>query len=177
MSMLSLGVRGLRCQAPKRTVVAMASPRLRAMPAREVKNLLQSEAGAGVVVLDVRDYDFEGGHIRGCINRPAASFDKDADVDKFIDTELGPGVKTVVVHCALSQVRGPYTAQRLLSRIQKRSAAGSQSPEVVVMSRGWLGAAQIMAEDEDLTCTCQDASCYRQHAVQMLGGEDDTNIL
>ncbi|KFM22925.1 hypothetical protein F751_6434 [Auxenochlorella protothecoides] len=71
-----------------------------------------SEAGAGVVVLDVRDYDFEGGHIRGCINRPAASFDKDADVDKFIDTELGPGVKTVVVHCALSQVRGPYTAQR-----------------------------------------------------------------
>lgn len=71
----------------------------------------------------------------------------------------------------------PLPSRRLLSRIQKRSAAGSQSPEVVVMSRGWLGAAQIMAEDEDLTCTCQDASCYRQHAVQMLGGEDDANIL
>lgn len=64
------------------------------------------------MVLDVRDYDFAGGHIKGCINQPAADFEDDTDVDKFIDQQLTPDVKTVIVHCALSQVRGPYCANR-----------------------------------------------------------------
>lgn len=65
-----------------------------------------------MLVVDVRDSDFEGGHIRGCLNRPAFNFDRDADVDEFIDHELTPGIKTVIMHCALSQVRGPHCAQR-----------------------------------------------------------------
>lgn len=72
----------------------------------------RSEARPSVLVVDVRDSDFEGGHIRGCLNRPALNFDQDADVDEFIDRELKPGIKTVVMHCALSQVRGPHCAQR-----------------------------------------------------------------
>ncbi|KAK2079244.1 hypothetical protein QBZ16_002935 [Prototheca wickerhamii] len=110
------------------------------------------------MVLDVRDYDFAGGHIRGCLNRPASEFERDADVDAFIERELKPGVQTVVVHCALSQVRGPYCANRLRSRIA--SAGRAQPPQVVVMSRGFLGAAPIMRDgDENLVCVCQDASC------------------
>ena len=81
------------------------------MPARHSRVSRRERPGTWMV-LDVRDYDFAGGHIRGCLNRPASEFERDADVDAFIERELKPDVQTVVVHCALSQVRGPYCANR-----------------------------------------------------------------
>ena len=55
-----------------------------------------------VAVVDVRDADYEGGHITGAIHSPSATF-----LDGGIETlrEKVKDKKTVVFHCALSQVR------------------------------------------------------------------------
>ena len=64
-----------------------------------------------VAVVDVRDEDFYGGHIKGSLNIPAGEFNEDAGVDNAID-QLPKAVNTCVVHCMLSQVRGPRSAGR-----------------------------------------------------------------
>jgi Rhodanese-like domain len=57
--------------------------------------------------------DFLGGHIKGAVN---VSSDKFADDDDVADTIAeyvdGKGKNTVIVHCALSQQRGPFCAER-----------------------------------------------------------------
>jgi rhodanese-related sulfurtransferase len=60
-----------------------------------------------VAVVDVRDDDHEGGHIKGCIHSPSTSFLSGVDQlrEKLKDTPV------VVFHCALSQVRGPKAAR------------------------------------------------------------------
>lgn len=58
--------------------------------------------GNQLAVVDVRDDDYEGGHIKGCIHSPSASFlngGVDALREKLKNTPV------VVFHCALSQVR------------------------------------------------------------------------
>ncbi|KAK5015783.1 Rhodanese-like domain-containing protein [Cryomyces antarcticus] len=59
-------------------------------------------------VVDVRDSDYIGGHIRGCMNVPSSELDYRIPelVRKLKDKD------TVVFHCALSQQRGPSAALR-----------------------------------------------------------------
>src|SRR5579871_1895556 len=59
-----------------------------------------------LAIVDVRDSDYIGGHIRGCINVPSPSLDWKMPelVRQLKDKE------TVVFHCALSQQRGPSAA-------------------------------------------------------------------
>jgi hypothetical protein len=57
--------------------------------------------------------DFLGGHISGAVNVSSDKFADDDDVANTIAEHLdGKGVETVIVHCALSQVRGPFCADR-----------------------------------------------------------------
>lgn len=79
----------------------------------QVKALLEDPSG-GVMVLDVRDDDFLGdGHIKNCINIPSYQLSDQAALDTFIEKRLIPSkVHTLVVHCYLSQQRGPLTARR-----------------------------------------------------------------
>lgn len=53
--------------------------------------------------------DFEGGHIKGAINLDSYQFSDDAAVDDLIDNKLIHKTR-VVVHCMLSQQRGPRYA-------------------------------------------------------------------
>jgi Cdc25 family phosphatase len=65
---------------------------------------------ASLAIIDVRDSDYIGGHIRGCTNVPSPSLD-------YRLPELVRSLKdkeTVVFHCALSQQRGPGAALRYL---------------------------------------------------------------
>ncbi|KAL4448084.1 hypothetical protein ABPG75_005303 [Micractinium tetrahymenae] len=101
-------------------------------PAR-VKAMLRGAECGKLLVLDVRDSDFAGGHIKGAENIPAARFDGDEMVDQII-ARFCQDVEVVVVHCYLSQQRGPYCAQRLAERLE---AQGCTSPEVCVMAGGW----------------------------------------
>lgn len=55
--------------------------------------------------------DFLGGNIKGAVNVSSDKFNDDDDVEETIREHL-PGKETVIVHCALSQVRGPFAADR-----------------------------------------------------------------
>lgn len=55
--------------------------------------------------------DFLGGHIRGAVNISSDKWEDDDDVENTIREHL-PGKDTVILHCALSQVRGPFCADR-----------------------------------------------------------------
>lgn len=63
--------------------------------------------GKDFVVVDVRDDDHKGGHIRGAIHSPSSQFSD--DVDSLIRKTRG--VPVVVFHCMLSQSRGPKAAR------------------------------------------------------------------
>lgn len=55
--------------------------------------------------------DFEGGHIRGCLNIPADDFDSDEQIDAIIDSHCA-NKDLIILHCMLSQQRGPFCALR-----------------------------------------------------------------
>ncbi|EFN57375.1 hypothetical protein CHLNCDRAFT_142765 [Chlorella variabilis] len=113
-------------------------------PAR-VKALLRGAEGGEdkVLVIDVRDSDFAGGHIRGAVNIAAETFCDDNRVDELV--ALCQGMDTVVLHCFLSQQRGPFCAQRLAERMEE---AGGAHPEVCVMAGGWRRFRRELKEDD-----------------------------
>lgn len=90
--------------------------------------------------------DFVGGHIKGAINIPAEEFANDAAVDDLIDVQLA-GKSRVVLHCMLSQQRGPRCAARLAQRLQDR---GLTQPSVLVMSGGWSRFSRLYGDNADL---------------------------
>ncbi|KAM3470885.1 hypothetical protein MY5147_006139 [Beauveria neobassiana] len=99
-------------------------------------------------IIDVRDDDYLGGHIRGGIH--AAS----EQLDALMPTLLRrlEGKRTVVFHCALSQQRGPSAALRYLRERTATSSSGESSQqEVLVLDRGFEGWRQVYGEDERLT--------------------------
>ncbi|GFH11383.1 rhodanese domain-containing protein [Haematococcus lacustris] len=102
---------------------------------------------ASTLVLDVRDDDRAGGHIKGSVHLPSSTLD-DSQLDKVITQHLAAQQPpAVVVHCMLSQQRGLRAAQRLASRLaelkldtpvlvleggyKKFSAAASSAPHLI----------------------------------------------
>ena len=53
--------------------------------------------------------DYFDGHIKGAKQVPSGRFRDPDEVDKVIDT-IPEGIGTIVVHCQLSQIRGPKCA-------------------------------------------------------------------
>lgn len=89
-----------------REISAMASHTLPAKVSAETLHKWLSSSNPPAVV-DVRDSDRFGGHIRNSINAPSTSFTK--DLDKLSDQLREEEV--VVFHCQLSQQRGPHCAK------------------------------------------------------------------
>jgi rhodanese-related sulfurtransferase len=86
--------------------------------------LTSSPSDPSLAIIDVRDSDYIGGHIRGCTNVPSPSLD-------YRLPELVRSLRdkqTVVFHCALSQQRGPGAALRYL---RERERLGLLDEEVV----------------------------------------------
>lgn len=100
-------------------------------------------------VVDVRDLDYVGGHIRGCLHYPAAEFE--ARLPELQQELLDRGVTDVVFHCALSQVRGPLCTLKFL----RANAAGSDDRlkvlRVFVLKGGFTRWQQEYGEDEAVT--------------------------
>ncbi|KAF7198626.1 CDC25-like phosphatase YCH1, partial [Pseudocercospora fuligena] len=109
---------------------------------------LVREQNAGLAVIDVRDSDYIGGHIRGCQNVPTATHD-------YRIPELVRTLKdkdTVVFHCALSQQRGPSSALKYLrerERLQGKDAEEKQ--KVYVLDGGFSKWQEDYGGDKELT--------------------------
>lgn len=78
-----------------------------------LSSLLLSPESSKVAIVDVRDNDHVGGHIRSSIHVPSVTFNHriTETVDALADKEI------VVFHCSLSQQRGPGAA---LSYLRER---------------------------------------------------------
>ncbi|KAF2125036.1 Rhodanese-like protein [Dothidotthia symphoricarpi CBS 119687] len=107
---------------------------------------------ANTAVIDVRDGDHIGGHIRGSTWVPSSQLDyKTPDLIRTLrDKEV------VVFHCALSQQRGPSAALRYLRERERLIGGGGEGKEgkeqKVLVLRGGFGEWQEKyGEDERLT--------------------------
>ncbi|KAI9710332.1 MAG: hypothetical protein M1820_002827 [Bogoriella megaspora] len=117
------------------------------------------------VVVDVRDSDHVGGHVRGSLHVPSTSLDYRVPelVRSFKDKD------SVIFHCSLSQQRGPSAALRY-ARERKRllgidlgdehvgqegtdkeqGTAGTQQ-KIYVLDGGFVSWQEKFGEDEKLT--------------------------
>ncbi|EJD50542.1 Rhodanese-like protein, partial [Auricularia subglabra TFB-10046 SS5] len=93
--------------------------------------VLSKTARKDYAVVDVRDDDREGGHIKGSVHSPSYLF-LDA-VDKLVEEHKD--ASTVVFHCALSQQRGPKAARIYAETLNARYPDTKQ--EVVVLRGGF----------------------------------------
>ncbi|KAF0720788.1 Aste57867_67 [Aphanomyces stellatus] len=86
----------------------MAAIQVERITARELAAILKNPAEKNNVrIIDVRDDDFQGGHIRGAINLPEDHFQDDDEVDNIV--EEFKDVPTVVFHCMMRQAHASPT--------------------------------------------------------------------
>lgn len=81
----------------------------------------RTQAPSSIAVVDVRDDDYEGGHIVGAIHAPSGTFL--TRVDSLVGKEL-QDYERVVFHCSLSQQRGPKSARIYRETRDAAQAAG-----------------------------------------------------
>mmetsp|Transcript_13861 Transcript_13861/g.24286 ORF Transcript_13861/g.24286 Transcript_13861/m.24286 type:complete len:145 (-) Transcript_13861:456-890(-) len=116
------------------------------------------------LVLDVRDEGFEEGHVSGAVNVASAEFTQPGAAEAFQEKHLKPeaGVQRVVVHCMLSQIRGPRCANHLAALFTRQAAAsvgaGAPVPEVIVLSGGWAQWSHEYEADADKDLIFQPSS-------------------
>ena len=83
---------------------------LKRMSREQLSSLLLSPDASKVAVIDVRDDDHVGGHIKSSTHVPSSSLDH--RIPEIVRTMAGKDF--VVFHCALSQQRGPAAALRYM---------------------------------------------------------------
>jgi len=101
----------------------------------EVVALLRDKTktpGKDFVIVDVREVDFKYGNIPSAINIHAA--DMLEAPEKQLDKILENKPQTVIFHCALSQVRGPKSANAFAQALKN---VPGPKPDVVVLRGGF----------------------------------------
>lgn len=91
----------------------------------ELAQRLRTPSPSSLAIIDVRDSDHIGGHIRSSTHVPSSSLD--FKIPELIRTLRDK--ETVVFHCALSQQRGPSAALRYIrerDRILGREGGGKR---------------------------------------------------
>ncbi|KAI1086500.1 Rhodanese-like protein [Rostrohypoxylon terebratum] len=119
----------------------------------------QPSSDGPIAIVDVRDDDHIGGHIKSSLHFPSGSLDATMPtlLRKLADKDI------VVFHCALSQQRGPSAALRYLR--EKEAAVGKipvekkaedegksgKQQQVYVLDKGFVGWQEVYGPDERLT--------------------------
>lgn len=111
------------------------------MDSQELARLLR--AGESVTVVDVRDTDRAGGHVKGSRHIPAADMMENA---RRYAEEFKGG--KVVFHCMFSQVRGPSCAGALTRAA--RSMKADERPVAFVLVGGFRSLAAERARYADI---------------------------
>lgn len=116
-----------------------------------VKDMLLSKPEQ-IIVLDVRDDDFKGGHIKDCTHIPCHEIESEFQCDAFLNS-IPSHIELVIVHCFLSQQRGPTVARRLTNRLSQLERLGQ--PEICVLANGWRRFHSLFGHNTDL-CVYDD---------------------
>lgn len=115
--------------------------------------LLLSSRAQDLAIIDVRDSDHVGGHIKGSTWVPSSALD--IRIPELL--RLLKDKDKVVFHCALSQQRGPAAALRYARERERLSEKGGEdsaakkSQEVCVLVGGFNMWQAKYGEDERLT--------------------------
>ncbi|XP_050243210.1 dual specificity phosphatase Cdc25 [Quercus robur] len=118
--------------------------------------LLSIKSRPNIAIIDVRDdersYD---GHIAGSLH-----FASDTFSDKISHlVQQVKGKDTLVFHCALSQVRGPTCARRLVNYLEEmKEDTGIKN--IMVLERGFNG----WEASGRPVCRCTDVPCKAESA-------------
>ena len=99
---------------------------LRRMSREQLSSLLLSPDASKVAVIDVRDDDHVGGHIKSSTHVPSSSLDH--RIPEIVRTMAGKEI--VVFHCALSQQRGPAAALRYMRERKSKVKKGKINTEI-----------------------------------------------
>lgn len=104
-------------------------------------------------VVDVRDSDFVGGHIRGCYHFPAGNFHETLpDLQKKLYDNK---IDDVVFHCALSQVRGPSSTLKFLRSLNDVKDEGAakyfETLNIWVLQGGFTSWQSEFGDDSEVT--------------------------
>ncbi|KAE8958760.1 hypothetical protein PR003_g13780 [Phytophthora rubi] len=100
------------------------------------------------LIIDVRDTDYAGGHIRSAINIPEDNFMDDDDVDALV--EKYKDENAIVFHCMMSQVRGPSCAKRFKARMEIVLEGINHKPRVLILHSGNERFERIYKGESDL---------------------------
>ena len=117
---------------------------LQRLTATQLHTLLTSNPAPSLAIIDVRDSDYIGGHIKSSQHMPSGSLD--AHLPELVRTLRD--TKSVVFHCMLSQQRGPGAALRYLRERERVVGAGQN---VFVLEGGFSAWQQKYGEDERVT--------------------------
>lgn len=98
---------------------------LRRMSREQLSSLLLSPDASKVAIIDVRDDDHVGGHIKSSTHVPSSSLDH--RIPEIVRTMAGK--ESVVFHCALSQQRGPTAALRYIRERESKMKIGKMDKE------------------------------------------------
>ena len=116
---------------------------------KESANTSADSANPSIAVIDVRDSDHIGGHIRSSTWVPSDQLPVKLPelVRTFADKDI------VVFHCALSQQRGPSAALKYARERQRLlgTTKGNQDQKVCVLEGGFTMWQARYGEDESLT--------------------------
>ncbi len=105
---------------------------LRRMSREQLSSLLLSPDASKVAVIDVRDDDHVGGHIKSSTHVPSSSLDH--RIPEIVRTMAGKEI--VVFHCALSQQRGPAAALRYMRKKKSKVKKGKSDTEIAAPGIG-----------------------------------------
>lgn len=107
------------------------------------------------VIIDVRDTDYAGGHIRSAVNIPEDNFMDDDDVDALVDKYKDEDA--IVFHCMMSQVRGPSCAKRLKSRMEVVLEGAAHKPRVLILHGGYERFGSVSNASSQLAASCRSS--------------------
>ncbi|VVT58586.1 uncharacterized protein SAPINGB_P006283 [Magnusiomyces paraingens] len=100
-----------------------------------------------VVVIDVRDEDRYGGHIRNSVNVPSSTFI--SAIPNLADQLQQTQARRIVFHCQLSQVRGPSCAGAYFRHIYGTPL--QQEQEIYILQGGFSEWARQYGRENSVT--------------------------
>ena len=90
-----------------------------------------------VMIVDLRDDDYEVGHIVNSVNVPSESLGKQSAMQQLLDRAVSNDqLEYVVFHCYYSQVRGPTFGQKFHNLLQEKYPDNDRL-QCKVLRGGW----------------------------------------
>jgi len=103
----------------------------------------------GIIVIDVRDDDYVGGHVKGSVNVPSSrelwSAENEDERKLWVSRILSENT-TIIFHCQQSQQRGPKCARIFADSVAQANL--DQAPSIRVLRGGFSQWHASYADDD-----------------------------